>query len=106
MNSTREVNVEYTSNGEYWCIFLTRYHTNTNKSDELCRYWLGWYTYSCFADTNDVIYGDRIPTIPSTILCSLNYIQRSALLPLNIEQSVTLVGPLTFEPITISNCGR
>lgn len=32
MESTREVNPEYASNGEYWCVFLAKHHDNIKKS--------------------------------------------------------------------------
>ena len=38
MDSTREINLQYITNGEYFCIFLARHPGDTNKSNELCRW--------------------------------------------------------------------
>ena len=39
MESTAEVNPEYTSNNEFWCIFVARHMDDTRKSHELSRWW-------------------------------------------------------------------
>ena len=82
MDSAREIHAQYTTNGEYLCIFLTRHPGDTNKSNTFCRWWPDWYKYSCCATTNDIIYGERILIRPSNIPSSLKYIQWSTLLPL------------------------
>ena len=37
MESTMQVNVEYSFNHIYWCVFLAKYQDDNKKSDGLCR---------------------------------------------------------------------
>ena len=103
MQSTREVNVDFATNGEYWCVFLSRHPHDEKKSDTLCRWWPDWYMYSHCLKSNDIIYGDRILIRPSTIPCSSKFIQWSMLLPLYGKLAASLVGPFHFQPLTIDN---
>ena len=44
--STREMNPDYLSNGEYWCAFLARYPSDKRKSDGFGRWWPEWHSYT------------------------------------------------------------
>ena len=103
MISTKEINPEYASNGEYWCVFLAPHHEDNKKSHELSRWWPEWYRYTKCGKTNVITYGDRVHIRPSTIPCSSKFIQWAILLPLYNDKAVSLVGPFNFEPISVLN---
>ena len=50
-----------------------------------------------------MIYGDRVLIRPNTTPYSTKFVQWAALLPLRGQDSISLAGPFTFEPITQSN---
>ena len=101
MISTKEINPDYATNNEYWCVFLAPHHDDSKKSHELSRWWPEWYRYTKCEKTHDIIYGVRIHIRPSTIPCSSKFIQWEILLPLFDNKAVTLVGPFNFEPISV-----
>ena len=103
MISTREVNPEYASNGEFWCMFLAPRCEDVKKSHELSRWWSEWYRYTKCQYTDVIMYCDRVHIRPSTNPCSSKLIQWSTLLPLFGYKAVTLVGPFQFESISVSN---
>ena len=37
---------DYTSNGEFWRVFLVKHPDGVKKSDELSRWWLALYKYT------------------------------------------------------------
>ena len=37
--STKEINPDYLSNGEYWCVFLARHSSDKRNSNEFSRWW-------------------------------------------------------------------
>ena len=101
--STKKINPDFASNGEYWCVFLATHPDDNKKSHELSRWWPEWYRYTTCNKSNDIIYGDRILIRPSTTPCSSKFIQWAMLLPLYNNNAVALVGPFNFEPISMSN---
>ena len=103
MESTLEVNPDFASNGLFWCVFLARHPSDHKRSDEYCRWWPDWYKFTHCIKTNDMIYGDRVLIRPNTTPCSTKFVQWAALLPLRSQDSISLAGPFTFEPITPSN---
>ena len=84
------------------CV-LVKHPDDIRLSDELSRWWPEWYKYTRCEKTNVIIYGDRINIRPSVTPCSSRFIQWSTLLPLFGDNTVALVGPFSFEPISVSN---
>ena len=103
IESTKVMNPEYASNGQFWCVFLAKHPDDVRLSDELSRWWPEWYKYTRCKKTNVIIYGDRINIRPSVTPCSSRFIQWSTLLPLFGDNAVALVGPFSFEAISMSN---
>ena len=51
MISTKEINPDFASNGEYWCVFLATHMDDNRKSHELSRWWPEWYRYKKCKET-------------------------------------------------------
>ena len=103
LTSTKEMNPDYLSNGEYWCVFLARYSSDKRKSDEFSRWRPEWQSYTICPTSKDIIYGKRYEFRPSIIPPSSGYIQWSTLLPILGDNSTTHVGPFTFTPVDSTN---
>ena len=50
-----------------------------------------------------MIYGDRVLIRLNTTSCGTKFVQWAALLPFRGQDSISLAGPFTFEPINRSN---
>ena len=103
MPSTIEVNPDYASNGQFWCVFHFKHPSDTKLSDACSRWWPEWYKYSRDPVSNNIIYGERILVQPSVTPSDKKFIQWAALLPLYGPESTVLVGPFLFAPIDESN---
>ena len=47
-------------NNMHYYVFLAKHPNDIHKSYWFVRWWLEWYNYSRYKDTNDIIYGRRI----------------------------------------------
>ena len=103
MPSTIELNPEYATNGQYWCVFHYKHPSDQQRSDACSRWWPEWYRYSRDPVSQNIIYGQRILVRPSVTPSAEKFIQWASLLPLYGPKSSVLVGPFLFEPISASN---
>ena len=101
--STNEMNPDYLSNGEYWCVFLDWHSSDKRNSDEFSRWWPEWHSYTACSTSKDIIYDNRYEFRPFTTPPSSKYIQWSTLLPILGDNSTTLVDPFTFTPVDSTN---
>ena len=100
---TLELNPDFASNHFYWCVFLARHPSDHKKSDKLYWWCPAWYRYTTCEETNEITYGKRVLIRTNNIPCSTNFFQWATLLPLRGKDTITLVGPFSFEIITESN---
>ena len=57
MPSTLELNPDYATNGQYWCVFHYKHPSDHKRSDACSRWWPEWYRYSRDPVSQDIIYG-------------------------------------------------
>ena len=106
MPSTLEMNPNYATNGEYWCVFHFKHPSDIKLSNTNSRGWPEWYHYQLDPVSDDIIYGDRILIRPSVTPCAQKFIQWATLIPLLGTKSFALVGPFTFAPLDDYNRTR
>ena len=102
MESTAEVNPNYSTNGEYYCVFLAKHRDDNPKSDEHSRFWPDWYRYTKDPITGIITYTVRVLFPPHRQPDPARYIQWATTLQLHTTPTV-LLGPFDFEATGTTN---
>ena len=67
LESTPFVNKNYLQDFTYWCVFQARHPSDKNLSDEYTCWWPEWHKYHRDSISGDIVFGDRILFLPSSI---------------------------------------
>ena len=102
LEATQESNPHYLTNGRYYCAFLAKHRLDSNKSDELSRWWHDWYTYTICPKTNAIVYQKRVAFPPHQTPDSTRYIEWADEVNL-MDKGTILHGPFAFQPLTETN---
>ena len=92
------------TNGRYYCHFLSKHPDDASLPDPTSRWWLLWHRFSTSSD-GIIDFGDRVLFNPATTPDPASYIAWADVLPL-LDPSVCLFGPISFSDPSSNPPGR